>query len=229
MALMKCCKIRIHPDGRRFILLFTLISVLLFFLSSLLGWVGLIVTGWCAAFFRDPVRTIPQRSGLVLSPADGCVQKISIETLPEELKKKEERLRISIFLNVFDVHVNRIPCQGKLTEVIYHPGKFFNASLDKASVHNERQTLRMTTAEGAEIIFCQIAGLIARRIRTDVKEGQHVYAGQRFGIIRFGSRVDVYLPKGANPLVVEGQRMIGGETILADLNSAEPQREGKKD
>ncbi|MDK3160012.1 phosphatidylserine decarboxylase [Kamptonema cortianum] len=184
--------------------------------------------GGAFIFFRNPRRITPLGDGLVISPADGIITKIEKALPPKELKWKKSRLtRISIFLNVFDVHVNRIPVDGIIKRVHYYPGKFFNASLDKASEFNERNSLLIETPSHQEILIIQIAGLIARRILCDVQAGDEVNSGEVFGIIRFGSRVDVYLPEGINPLVVEGQRMIAGETVLADLNSTAPQRLGE--
>lgn len=218
----------IHSEGWRFIAIFAVVTAIAGMLSSALLFIGIVLTCWCAYFFRDPVRAVPQRAGLVLSPADGLVQKITQVVPPAELKLgAEERTRISIFLNVFDVHVNRVPMAGKITALHYHPGAFFNASLDKASEENERQYATVTTEDGKSVGFVQIAGLIARRILCDLENNQTVAAGERFGIIRFGSRVDVYLPQGGQPMVCVGQRTIGGETVLADLQSAEPVRSAK--
>jgi len=184
---------------------------------------------WCAYFFRDPVRTVPTRAGLIMSPADGTVQKI-VKTVPPVALNlgSSERTRISIFLNVFDVHVNRIPIRSTVTLLHYHPGAFLNASLDKASEENERQYVTLSLTGGKTLGVVQIAGFIARRIVCTLKEGQMVAAGERFGIIRFGSRVDIYLPEGAEPLVAEGQYAVGGETVLADLERNEPARTGEK-
>ncbi len=186
---------------------------------------GLLVAAFCTYFFRDPVRQTPVRKGLVVSPADGVVSAIETAVPPAELEMgSEPRTRISIFLSVFDVHVNRVPTDGRITETVYHHGKFLNAALDKASEENERMSVKMETEDGKEVAFVQIAGLIARRILNWLHIGQNVRAGERFGLIRFGSRTDVYLPKGTEPFVAVGQRMIGGETVIADLNSDEDQR-----
>ncbi|HEU5047654.1 MAG TPA: phosphatidylserine decarboxylase [Rickettsiales bacterium] len=215
----------IHSEGWRFIAIFAVVTAIVGLMSSTLLFIGIVLTVWCAYFFRDPIRAVPARSGLVLSPADGLVQKITQVIPPTELGLgQEERTRISIFLNVFDVHVNRVPMAGKVTALHYHPGAFLNASLDKASEENERQYATVTTEDGKTVGFVQIAGLIARRILCDLENGQVVKAGERFGIIRFGSRVDVYLPLGSQPLVCAGQRAVGGETVLADLQSAETAR-----
>ena len=219
----------IHQEGWVFIAIFAACSVFLNMISCLLGVIGWVLTAWCIYFFRNPVRVVPDKEGLIVSPADGKVCAIveDIEAPAElGLGKKEKWTRVSIFLSVFDVHVNRVPVQGEITHSHYHPGKFFNASFDKASIHNERQTLVVRGNNKISIPFVQIAGLIARRIRCDVKVGDHVETGGIFGLIRFGSRMDVYLPKGISPLVVKGQRAVAGETILADLTSKEKARTG---
>src|SRR5262249_10436437 len=193
-----------------------------------LGWVGAVVALWWAFFFRDPGRVTPTRGDLVVSPADGLVQMIQPAVPPAELGMAGVPLaRISIFLNVFDVHVNRVPADASVTRLSYRPGQFLNAALDKASELNERESVRLSMAGGRELALVQIAGLVARRIRCDLHEGQSVRSGERFGLIRFGSRVDVYLPAGAAPLVAVGQRMVGGETVLADLASSEHARHGE--
>lgn len=208
----------IHREGYIFIAIFAVVSFILGSFSQTIGWIGLILTIWCAYFFRNPDRKTPVNDSLIISAADGVVQSIKEVPPPSELGLgDEEMIRISVFLNVFNVHVNRVPATGKILALHYHPGKFFNASLDKASLHNERQSVLMETASGTKVAFVQIAGLIARRIVCDLEEKQQVQAGQRFGIIRFGSRVDVYLPLKTAILVSEGQTCIGGETILADL------------
>ena len=189
--------------------------------------VGGILTAWCAYFFRDPVRHTPIREGLVISPADGIVQMISKAVPPSEVEMEIEALtRISIFMNVFDVHVNRSPVDGQISGLGYRPGAFLNASLDKASEENERQAVKITMADGMEIVLVQIAGLVARRILCWVESEQPIRVGERFGMIRFGSRVDVYLPDGVSPLVVVGQKAVAGETVLADMKSDEAQRKG---
>lgn len=218
----------IHREGWPFIALFAVGAALLGLLWGPLGWVGLILTGWCAYFFRNPDRVTPARAGLVISPADGVVCMVGHAVPPSDLGMgSEPRMRVSVFMSVFDVHVNRTPIDGRVTKIAYKPGKFLNASLDKASEDNERMAVRMQTAEGAEIAFVQIAGLVARRIKCDLAEGQEVRTGQRYGLIRFGSRVDVYLPDGVAPLVACGQRCIAGETVLADTTSTEPARQGE--
>jgi phosphatidylserine decarboxylase len=193
-----------------------------------LGYLGAVLTAWCAYFFRNPDRVTPTRKGLVISPADGVVQSIVRAAPPAELEMGDAPLtRVAVFMNVFNVHVNRAPIDGAITAVSYRPGKFLNASLDKASEDNERQSLKITTAEGKDIAFVQIAGLVARRILCWAKEGDQMKAGERFGLIRFGSRVDVYLPDGTEPLVAVGQTAVAGETVLADLASEEQARAGE--
>lgn len=220
----------IHKDGWVFGAIFVLVTILLGTVSAFLGWVGLIATVWCIYFFRDPHRVVPVREGLVVSPADGRVCQIAFaETPPVMLELKgSDWTRVSIFLDIFDVHVNRIPIGGRIIRSVYHAGKFLNASLDKASEENERQSLVVETADKRHVAFVQIAGLIARRIRCDVREDQAVQTGERYGLIRFGSRADIYLPRGVNPLVCVGQRMISGETIIADMMSGEPPRVGEQ-
>ena len=218
----------IHKEGYFFAGIFGFIALLLWTLSSFLGWIGFILTVWCLYFFRNPERVTPTREGLVISPADGVVQLITEVIPPKEMKLgSEKRTRISVFMDVFNVHVNRIPIDGVIKTIYYHKGKFLNASLEKSSEYNERQLFVVETKEKQKIGFVQIAGLIARRIRCDIKEGQSVKAGERFGLIRFGSRVDVFLPKGVEPLVIEGQKTVAGETVLADFNSKEKARKGK--
>lgn len=218
----------VNREGWPFIALFALGAFLLGLAWEPLGWLGVLATAWCIYFFRDPDRVTPTREGLVISPADGVVCMVGHAVPPSDLEMgTEPRMRISVFMSVFDVHVNRIPVDGKIVRLAYKPGKFLNASLDKASEDNERMGIRMETGDGREIAFVQIAGLVARRIKCDLAENQEVRAGNRFGLIRFGSRVDVYLPDGVQPLVACGQRMIAGETVLADLRSDEAAREGE--
>ncbi len=217
----------IHPDGWRFIAIFAAVTALLFWLAQPLGWIGVIATLWCVYFFRDPWRVTPTRPGLVIAPADGRVVSVAPATPPAELGLGEApMLRIGIFLNLFDVHVNRLPMAGRVGKLAYHAGRYLNASLDKASEENERMAIRLSTAEGADIAVVQIAGLIARRIVCTLSQGQEVIAGQRFGLIRFGSRADVYLPATWTPLAIVGQRVIGGETVIADARAQEPPRHG---
>jgi phosphatidylserine decarboxylase len=211
----------ITPEGYPFIGVFALISLILFWLWSPLGWLGTLATIWCAYFFRDPPRVTPVREGLVVAPADGRVSQVTSALPPTDLDLGNSPLpRISIFMSVFDCHVNRSPVAGKIEKIVYHSGKFLNADLDKASVDNERNCLVITTA-GARIAVVQIAGLVARRIVCFVRSSQSVGAGERFGMIRFGSRLDVYLPEGTLPLVAVGQTSIAGETVLADLRAAD--------
>ena len=219
-----------HREGIKFILIFSVISLILFFIYIPLGWVGIGLTIWCYYFFRDPKRTIPVRDGLLVSPADGVISLIEKTMPPPELDIEKEALtRISVFMNVFNCHVNRSPIAGKVMEINYRPGKFFNASLDKASVDNERNSLVLQIPDGRQIVVVQIAGLVARRIVSFVKPKQTLRIGQRFGLIRFGSRVDIYLPTGVQPLVCIGQIMVSGETVIADLNSKELARDGRKE
>lgn len=218
----------IHPAGWPFIAGFAIASFVVGWIADPLGWIGVVATAWCVYFFRDPVRVTPQRDGLIVAPADGLVQMITRAVPPPELGLGPDPLnRVSIFLNVFDVHVNRIPADAKVKRVEYRPGAFFNASLDKASQENERCAILLELEDEAPLVVVQIAGLVARRIKTDVSAGQPVRAGERFGIIRFGSRTDVYLPEGASILAIEGQRMIGGESVIADRNAKEGSRVGE--
>jgi phosphatidylserine decarboxylase len=217
----------IHPDGWKFILIFAGVTLVLFWLATPLGWIGLVATLWCAYFFRDPWRVTPRRSGLMVSPADGRVLSLAPAMPPAELGLgASPMMRIGIFLNVFDVHVNRVPIGGRVAKLAYRAGKFVNASLDKASEDNERMAIRIEPQEGGAIVVVQIAGLIARRIVCGLREGEEVIAGQRFGLIRFGSRTDIYLPEGWVPMVIPGQRVIGGETVIADRRAQEPARQG---
>jgi phosphatidylserine decarboxylase len=212
----------IHPEGYPFVGGFALASLLLFWLAAPLGWLGVVATAWCAYFFRDPVRATPVREGLIVSPADGRISQVSMVPPPAELDMGvAPRPRVSIFMSVFDVHVNRTPVTGEIERIAYRPGKFINAELDKASEENERNGIVIRTNAG-RIGIVQIAGLIARRIVCFVREGQTVNVGDRVGLIRFGSRVDVYLPEGTRPLVAEGQTAIAGETVLADLAPGAP-------
>jgi phosphatidylserine decarboxylase len=207
----------VTPEGYPFIGAFAFVSLVLFWLWSPLGWLGTLATIWCAYFFRDPPRVTPVRDGLVVAPADGRVSQVTSVAAPPQLGLGNKPLpRISIFMSVFDCHVNRSPAAGKIEKIVYQPGKFFNADLDKASADNERNSLVIATA-GARVAVVQIAGLVARRIVCFVREGQPISAGERFGMIRFGSRLDIYLPEGTAPRVAVGQTTIGGETVLADL------------
>jgi phosphatidylserine decarboxylase len=220
----------INRAGWPFIAGFAAVTAIFFTFSSLLGWIGLVLTLWCIYFFRDPPRTVPLRKGLLVSPADGRVTMIVPAVPPPELAMgPEPMLRISVFLNVFNVHVNRVPIGGTIVTAAYHPGKFLSASMDKASDVNERAAVRLRLEDGKEIAFVQIAGLVARRIITTLRDGQEVRTGERYGLIRFGSRTDIYLPRDAQSLVIVGQTAIGGETILADFASDEPARSGLRD
>lgn len=217
----------IHQEGWRFVCIFAAVTVLMWMLFKPLGVICLAATIWCYFFFRDPLRVIPEGDSYVLAPADGIVSAIRDVVPPKELEIGTEPMtRISIFMSVFNVHVNRAPMAGKITKMFYRPGAFVNVSLDKESENNERQELAMETVTGHKIAFVQIAGLVARRILTFVKEGDQLKAGERFGLIRFGSRLDVYLPKGIAPMVVEGQTMIAGETVLADMKASGEARKG---
>lgn len=210
----------IHPEGYPFIGGFALASLLLFWIWTPLGWIGTALTIWCALFFRDPIRVTPQRDGLVVSPADGRISMITRALPPAELGLGDQPLpRVSIFMSVFNVHVNRSPIAGRIDRISYRPGAFLNADLDKASEDNERNSLAISTPHG-RIGVVQIAGLVARRIVSFVREGQTLGTGERFGLIRFGSRLDVYLPEGTTILVAEGQTSLAGETILADFNES---------
>jgi len=219
-----------HPEGRKFVGIFAAITLLLFLISSILGWIGVGLTIWCYYFFRDPIRITPERDGLIVSPADGIVSLIEKAVPPEELGMPDMPLtRVSVFMSVFNCHVNRAPIAGKITAIAYRPGKFFNASLDKASSDNERNGLCIEMSDGRQLAVVQIAGLVARRIVCFSSEGDMLRTGERFGLIRFGSRLDVYLPDGLNPMVSLGQTMIAGETVLADLAASEPTRVGRAD
>jgi len=226
--MLKSVLVPINPAGWPFIAIFALIANLLWWANTWAGLAGVVLTLWCVYFFRDPERVTPTREGLIVSPADGVVQLMDKAVPPAELEMGDgERERVCVFMNVFNVHVNRVPIDGIIRRISYRPGKFFNASLDKASEHNERESYCLETDGGKDIAFVQIAGLVARRIICQVQEGQPVEAGQRFGLIRFGSRVDVYLPKGVKPMVVVGQTMIAGESIIADMKSKEAIRDGR--
>jgi phosphatidylserine decarboxylase len=220
----------VHKDGYKFVAAAGVLAAVVWFLLpfSILAYLALGILVYVAYFFRDPARVTPLREGLIVSPADGRVSSIERVRPPAELGLgQDERLRVSIFLSVLDVHINRAPVAGRITKSVYVPGAFLNAAVDKASEENERRSLVIGMAGGGDIAVVQIAGLIARRIVTFVREGDNVGVGERFGLIRFGSRVDVYLPPGRGCLVAVGQRAVGGETILADLKSAEPEREAR--
>jgi phosphatidylserine decarboxylase len=217
----------VHPEGRKFVVIAAAVTAVFAFLAwETIAWPLLGVTVWVAAFFRDPIRTTPKGEGLIVSPADGLVTMITRVPPPRELigddgLPPEPMLRVSIFMSVFDVHINRTPIAGEIRRVVYISGKFLNADLDKASEENERQHILVQGHNGMRVGFTQIAGLVARRIVPWVKPGDFVGTGQRVGLIRFGSRVDVYLPEGTAPQVILGQRTIAGETILARAGHAE--------
>jgi phosphatidylserine decarboxylase len=214
----------IHPQGYPFIGGFALVSLILFWVWTPLGWIGAAITAWCGYFFRDPMRVTPLREGLVVAPADGRVSQVVNAVPPAELGLGQKPLpRVSIFMSVFDCHVNRSPLSGRIERMVYREGLFINADLDKASEDNERNALLIVSG-GHRIAVVQIAGLIARRIVPFVTEGQTVAAGERIGMIRFGSRVDVYLPEGATALVAQGQTALAGETVIADLAAQNPDR-----
>jgi phosphatidylserine decarboxylase len=207
----------ISPEGYPFIGAFAFASHILFWIWTPLGWIGTLLTAWCVLFFRDPPRVTPMRDGIVVAPADGRISMVTSAAPPHELGLGDKLLpRVSIFMSVFDCHINRSPATGRIEKIVYQPGKFFNADLDKASLDNERNSLVIATPS-ARIAVVQIAGLVARRIVCFVRDGQPLSAGERFGMIRFGSRLDVYLPEGVTPQVAVGQTAIAGETVLADL------------
>jgi phosphatidylserine decarboxylase len=217
----------IHPEGHVFIALFAAVALVLSWLSTPLGWIGAILTLWCAYFFRDPARVTPVAEGLVVSPADGVICSVGQFQPPPELGLgMDPMLRVCVFMNVFDVHVNRAPVTGRISRIAYKPGLFLNADLDKASEDNERNGLVIDSRHG-RVGVVQIAGLVARRIVSFVQEGQSLGVGERFGLIRFGSRVDLYLPLGARVLVGLGSRAIAGETVLADYHDGDADRHFK--
>jgi phosphatidylserine decarboxylase len=216
----------IHRDGYMFIGIFAMVSLVLFLIWSPLGWLGTLATIWCALFFRDPPRVTPVGDRLIVAPADGKVSLVTNAVPPRELASSlgdRPVPRVSIFMSVFDCHVNRSPASGRIERMVYTPGKFINADLDKASEDNERNSL-VIACSGARIGVVQIAGLVARRIVPFVREGNVISAGERIGLIRFGSRLDIYLPEGVRPLVAEGQTSIAGETVIADLGTGDAGR-----
>ncbi|WP_256378189.1 phosphatidylserine decarboxylase [Pseudovibrio sp. FO-BEG1] len=211
----------IHREGYPFIAIAAVLTIILGWFWSPLFWIGLFLTGWVCYFFRDPKRVTPVKDGLIVSPADGTVCLMGSAVPPRELDLGDQpMMRVCIFMDVFNCHVNRAPMAGRVTRVAYKAGKFLNAELDKASEHNERNGLIIEN-DNARIGVVQIAGLVARRIVCFVKEGENISAGDRFGLIRFGSRLDVYLPQGTKPQVALGQTMIAGESILANLKDEE--------
>jgi len=215
----------VHREGWRFIAMALGAALVSFWLlPDFIGWLFVVLAAWIAYFFRDPKRTTPLREGLVIAPADGVVSSVRTAPPPKELAlgSDEARVCVSIFMNVFDVHVNRAPVDGRITAIAYIPGKFVNAELDKASEHNERQAFSIEMTGGRMIGVVQIAGLVARRIVRFVQEGDEVKAGQRIGLIRFGSRVDVWLPPGVQAIALMGQRAVAGETVIADMKCELP-------
>lgn len=213
----------IHREGRKFIAIFAVVTAILFIVWEPLGVIGLALTVWCYYFFRDPIRTVPMGEGQIVSPADGVVSLIEPAVPPAELGLGDVPLtRVSVFMSVFDCHVNRAPVAGEVTAVAYRPGKFLSAELDKASEENERNGIVLTMADGTRLGVVQIAGLVARRILCEVDQGAMLERGDRFGLIRFGSRLDVYLPDGTAPRVAVGQTMTSGESILAVLGDDSP-------
>ena len=217
----------LHPDGFKFVLAGGAVTILLFLLWRLGGWIAAAMTLWLAYFFRDPWRMTPTRPGLLISPADGTLMSVATAAPPQELAMDVAALtRIGIFLSLFDVHVVRAPLGGKVAAVRYTKGRFLNASRDEASRHNERMAIRIAPPDGPEIAFVLVAGLLARRIVCDLREGQQLATGERIGIIRFGSRVDVYCPDAYVPMAIAGQQMVGGETVLADRLAQETPRQG---
>ena len=223
MSLVQSIKstfVPIHREGHKFILAFAIISLILGFLWVPLFWLGMVLTAWCIYFFRDPERMVPQEEDWAISPADGKVSLISVTPPPAELGlSNEPMLKISIFMNVFNCHVNRAPMRGRVENVVYREGKFVSADLDKASDENERNGLVIDTSRG-RIGVVQVAGLVARRIVCWTAPTASLVAGERFGLIRFGSRLDVYLPDGFTPRVTIGQTAIAGETVLAEYDAA---------
>jgi phosphatidylserine decarboxylase len=215
----------VHPEGRKFVVLAAALTLVAYWIDwDFITFLLVGVTVWVAAFFRDPVRTTPNGANFIVAPADGLITLIAKVPAPAELRDNDglpegEMTRVSIFMSVFDVHINRSPISGRVRRIAYVQGKFLNADLDKASEDNERQHFLVERADGVKIGFTQIAGLVARRILSFVREGDSVEAGQRVGMIRFGSRVDIYLPAGTGPRVLEGQRAIAGETIVAEIGS----------
>jgi len=208
-----------HPEGRKFVVIFAAITLVLFMVWDVLGWAGLGLTIWCYYFFRDPERVTPERPDLIISPADGMVSLIEPAVPPSELGLPDTPLtRVSVFMSVFNCHINRAPVAGRVQALAYRPGKFLNASLDKASADNERNGVVIEMADGRLLPVVQIAGLVARRIVCFVDKGATLKRGERFGLIRFGSRLDVYLPEGVQPQVRVGQTMIAGETVIAELS-----------
>ena len=221
MNMMKVIAVPMHPEGRKFVAIFAAIAAVLWLVWEPFFWLGVGMTVWCYYFFRDPVRSVAQKPGLILSPADGVISLITKTVPPVEMLLGNKALtRVSVFMNVFNCHVNRAPMAGEVIAITYHHGKFVNASLDKASDHNERNSLTIEAADKTRIGVTQIAGLVARRIVCFTKVGNGLSVGERFGLIRFGSRLDVFLPEGIEPAVGLGQTAVAGETVLAHLGEA---------
>ena len=219
MNMMKVIAVPMHPEGRKFVAIFAAVTAVLWLVWEPIFWLGLGLTVWCYYFFRDPVRSVAQRPGLILSPADGVVSLITKTVPPADMQLGYKPLtRVSVFMNVFNCHVNRAPIAGEVVAISYHHGKFLNASLDKASEHNERNSITIESADKTRIGVTQIAGLVARRIVCFTKVGARLGVGERFGLIRFGSRLDIFLPEGIEPAVGLGQTAVAGETVLARLN-----------
>ena len=218
MNMMKVIAVPMHPEGRKFVAIFAAITAALWLVWEPLFWLGVGMTVWCYYFFRDPVRSVAQKPGLILSPADGVISLITKTVPPTEMLLGDKPLtRVSVFMNVFNCHVNRAPMAGEVIAITYHHGKFVNASLDKASEHNERNSITIEGVDKTRIGVTQIAGLVARRIVCFTKVGNGLSMGERFGLIRFGSRLDVFLPDGVEPAVGLGQTAVAGETVLAHL------------
>ena len=221
MNMMKVIAVPMHPEGRKFVAIFAAIAAVLWLVWEPFFWLSVGMTVWCYYFFRDPVRSVAQKPGLILSPADGVISLITKTVPPVEMLLGNKALtRVSVFMNVFNCHVNRAPMAGEVIAITYHHGKFVNASLDKASEHNERNSLTIEAADKTRIGVTQIAGLVARRIVCFTKVGNGLSVGERFGLIRFGSRLDVFLPEGIEPAVGLGQTAVAGETVLAHLGEA---------
>ena len=221
MNMIKVIAVPMHPEGRKFVAIFAAVAAALWLVWEPFFWLGVGMTFWCYYFFRDPVRSVAQKPGLILSPADGVISLITKTVPPVEMLLGNKALtRVSVFMNVFNCHVNRAPMAGEVIAITYHHGKFVNASLDKASEHNERNSLTIEAADKTRIGVTQIAGLVARRIVCFTKVGNGLSVGERFGLIRFGSRLDVFLPEGIEPAVGLGQTAVAGETVLAHLGEA---------
>lgn len=218
-----------HREGWKFVPIFAGVTLLAWWIWVPLGLIGLVLTIWCYYFFRDPVRSVPQEEGIIVSPADGVISLLQPAAPPPELGLGDTpRTRISVFMNVFNCHVNRAPHAGAVAKVAYHAGQFLNASLDKASEKNERNSIVIQLSDGRDLPVVQIAGLVARRILCETQEGDHLSTGERYGLIRFGSRLDIYLPEGVEPRVAVGQTMVAGETVLAHLDGPQTRRTARE-